>query len=272
MQANTSTSSHTTQEGGTYLKYVLYVVFAAALIYILYLIIMAIKRKLAGQSIISTYPDAAFKLPNTGSQSGQSRYTYEIKDAKFHGNLYTFSTKMRIYDNFYSTNAQGSRSMVMITDTDVDDVAKTQTHRQNPGLYLDSVRNNLEIIITTNNGGTLVPEKISIDNIPVRKTFTLTITVKDRQVTVYLDEKMVRAQVLSYMPLTLAIGTKLLGGLHVFNGEYANPRVWDVILTPDEIKQVVRETAEFKNEYLASTVNSGLNCQTGCAATTGSSR
>ena len=250
-----------TQADGNYLKYVLYIVFAAALIYIIYLIIMAIKRKMAGQSIISTYPDAAFKLPDIGSQSGQSRYTYMNKDAKFHGNLYTFSTKMRIYDNFYSTNKTGGRPILIITDTDVDNVENVQIHRQNPGIYLDSVRNNLEIIITTNNGGALIPEKIVIDNVPVRRTFTLTITVKDRQVTVYLDDKMVRAHVLSYMPITLAIGTKLLGGLQVFNGEYANPRVWDAILTPDEIKQVVGESVNFKNEYLASTVNAASTCK-----------
>lgn len=247
---------NTTDNGGSYLKYVFYIVIALFIVYVIYLIYMIIKRKIEGRSVISTYPDPIFKLDTDQSKSGQTTFTYNAPESKFYGNNYTFSTKIRIYDIY--SNSNSVRPILLITNEDIPTAiteAELQSKKQNPGIYLDTIRNNLKIVITTNNGGALVPEQIIIDNVPVRKTFTLTITVKDRQVTVYMDDKMARAQVLSYMPVTLPIGTKLQGGIQPFNGEYANPRIWDTILSLNHIRQIVSEDPKFINEYLASTVN-----------------
>ncbi len=186
---------------------------------------------------------------------------------KITGDSYTFSTQMIIY-NSYSPTGNLFTPLLLCTDTDLPSINADTTpedrqniyfsHNQNPGIYLDSIKNNLFLIFTTlvsDSAGAMQtrPESIIIENYPLRKPFTLTITMTTKSVSVYIDSHLVRTGILkgipiSLMPSTLKIYSGQNGG---FMGEYINPRFWSGNLDYEKIKELSKERYPFTNSYIA---------------------
>ena len=105
-----------------------------------------------------------------------------------------------------------------------------------PGLYLDSTTNKLRVVLNTYSS---IIETVTIDNIPMKKWFLVTIRVKDKTLDVYINNNVAARHVFDSVP------KQNYGDVYVsqnggFNGKISNLRYFDYALSGIEVDDLVR--------------------------------
>jgi hypothetical protein len=105
-----------------------------------------------------------------------------------------------------------------------------------PGLYLDSNTNKLRVVLNTYNS---IIETVTVDNIPMRKWFLISIRVKHKTLDVYINNNVAARHVFETVP------KQNYGDVYVsqnggFNGKISNLRYFDKALSGIEIDDIVR--------------------------------
>ena len=105
-----------------------------------------------------------------------------------------------------------------------------------PSIFLDSITNNLNVVIYGESTNTCV-----IENVPLQKWVNLVVSVYNRTLDLYLDGKLVKTCVLDGVPNLNASKDVSITPGDGFSGWTSNIRYWDKALNPQEAYSVYRQ-------------------------------
>ena len=109
-----------------------------------------------------------------------------------------------------------------------------------PGLYYDSQNNSIKAIFNVFTNNEDIYELVEIDNIPVKKWVSTVITVKDKEVEIYINGILKKSHILQNIPKQNYYDT-YIGDNHGFGGYLSNLKYYDYSINDEKIQSIMSQ-------------------------------
>jgi hypothetical protein len=153
---------------------------------------------------------------------------------------YTWSLWLYIEEPFLNSGNQYKRIFSKGTYTMYDtlDNHNVSFINNSPGLYYGEQDNKLILVFNTYSNDSDVYETIDIDDIPIEKWISCSITLKDKKVNVYINGVMSKEYILLNVPKQNYYDTTV-GDNKGFGGYISNLRYYDYAITEENIQTIM---------------------------------
>lgn len=215
------------------------------------------------ENIIVPFNLSPTKLPSNYTMSiqmiiGDSRNPGK---GKFRHILHRGSNPCNLSNIFAGSTGQSGISMNKLpATTESTYLNQALPGVMNPGLFLDSYKNDLHIFThTRNNEGNLMLESTTIEDLPINTPFSISIVSHDKILEIYVNCKLYNTKILSGVPYLPAELNQWYGRYcaNPFAGLVKNLQLWNTFLSSDDVIAMCKK-GDFKNDSVP----------TGCSSTT----
>ena len=200
-------------------------------------------------------------LPKSGQfwQPGKNQDNFTVKSDEFHmtnANTYGMSLELNVIDSrsddprgpFRHIVHRGSKDIVDFKRNSPGSLPKGRgslndglPSEMNPGVFVDQFTNDLIIFIDTDpvkSSDYGFRESVRVTDIPLKKPFTLHLTLHDQILEIYINCRLAGSKVLHGIPRPVANNWYGLAGFSSALANIQNLKLWDMDLYATEIRNM----------------------------------
>lgn len=133
----------------------------------------------------------------------------------------------------------------------------------NPGLFLDSYKNDLHVFVHTRKDGNLMLESVTIEDLPIHTPVSVSIVSRDKILEIYINCKLYNTKILSGTPYLPPELNQWYGRYcaNPFAGLVKNLQLWGTYLSSDDVRAMCKQGG-FKDESLPAGCSAPTNPST----------